>query len=84
MKYADGSFALSTGITNARYEELISTPPEDRDIFLSNFIEPYVVSRRRPPGLSATTWKLIALAVLVASSLWFLFWITDYITSVPK
>lgn len=84
MKYADGSYALSSGITNARYKELIATSPEDRDIFLMNFIEPFIVSRRRPPGLSTTAWKMIALAVLVAGSLWFLFWITDHITSMPK
>jgi len=84
MKYTDGSSARATSITKERYEQLISTQAEDRDTFLMNLIEPFVVSRRKPPRVAAEVWKMIALAVLVACSLWLLFWITDYMTSMPK
>ncbi len=84
MKYTDGSSAEATSITKERYEQLISAHAEDRDTFFKNLIEPYVVSHRKPPCVAADVWKMIALGVLVAGSLWLLFWITDYMTSVPN
>ncbi|GAA3113452.1 hypothetical protein GCM10010520_66970 [Rhizobium viscosum] len=71
--YADGGSAHASGITKSRYAQLMSTRPEDRDIFFQNIIEPYVVTRRKPPPSPVTILKFIAAALLLGVFLWFLF-----------
>ncbi|MBB3656540.1 hypothetical protein FHX15_001768 [Rhizobium sp. BK650] len=71
--YADGGSGQASGITISRYEQLVSTRPEDRDIFFLNIIEPYVTARQQPPRSPATVLKFIAAALLLAVLLWFLF-----------
>ena len=60
IQYADGGSAQASGITISRYVQLMSTRPEDRDIFFQNIIEPYIVARRKPPPSRAppgNAWK---------------------------
>ena len=71
--YADGGSAQASGITLSRYVQLMSTRPEDRDIFFQNIIEPYIVTRRKPPPSPATVLKFVAVALLLAALLWLLF-----------
>jgi hypothetical protein len=73
IQYADGGSAQASGITISRYVQLMSTRPEDRDIFFQNIIEPYIVARRKPPPSRVTILKFIAAALLLAAFLWLLF-----------
>ncbi len=82
--YRDGDHARALGISQSRYEQLISASAEDRDTFFTNIIEPFVVSRKPARRAPKAAMQRLAIALLLAGSSWLFLWGVDHIVFVMK